>query len=505
MELYIMYLRKSQMDRDFEEVSVEETLKRHEKTLTEFCERNNLNVDVVLKEVVSGESLSARPKMMELLELVNTGNYAGVVCMDIDRLSRGSSMDSGYITQVLQVNDCKIITPAKIYNLNDDQDEQFTDMKFMFSRYEHKTITKRLVRGRNDSAKEGKYLGSVAPYGYEKVKLKGEKGSTLTIKPDEAEVVRMIFQWYTEEHMGYHAIAHKLNDLHIPAMKSKRWSWKSIANIISNPVYVGKMPWGRSKQKKTFVDGKLIKKRYTNNDYAIYEGLQESIIDEDTWGRCVVVRSERYIPPVKIGKELTNPLATIVVCGKCGRTMAKNSPSKNHNTAPWYFCRNKCGGRTIKCDIVEEAVLDQMKDWLHNYIIQIVADIPKNDNKYQNALEMVQNKIKELIEQQDTLCDLLEAKTYSQDLFNRRNALIESELEKLKLDEADLLSKIEDQSQKETQAVNFIPSAQRLLDNYGQLSVKEKNMLWKEILEKVTVFRSQSDEINIEIYPRLPQ
>ena len=75
----------------------------------------------------------------------------------------------------------------------------------------------------------------------------------------------------------------------------------------------------------------------------------------------------------------------------------------------------------------------------------------------------------------------------------------------LKKDEADLLSKIENQSKKETQAVNFIPTAQRLLDNYDKLSVKEKNMLWKEVLEKVTVFRSQSDEISIQIYPRLPQ
>lgn len=505
MDLYIMYLRKSQLDRDFEDVSVEETLKRHEKTLTEFCNNNNLAVDIVLKEVVSGESLTARPKMLELLELVNTGKYAGVICMDIDRLSRGSSMDSGYITQVLQVNECKIITPSKVYDLNNDQDEQFTDMKFMFSRYEHKTITKRLVQGRNDSAAEGKFLGSVAPYGYEKLKLKGEKGCTLKIKPDEAEVVRMIFKWYTEEQMGYHAIAHKLNELHIPPMKSETWSWKSVSNIINNPVYVGKMAWGRVKQKKTFVDGKLVKKRSKADSHEVYDGLQEAIIDEDTWGRCVVVRSERYIPPLKVGKELTNPLATLVMCGNCGRTLAKNVPSKKQNTAPWYWCRNRCGGRTIKCDVVEEAVLKEMKSWLHDYIIQIVADIPKNDNRYQNALEMVQSKISELIKQQDHLCDLLEKEVYSPDLFNRRNAVIESELVQLKKDEEDLLSKIENQSQKETQAVNFIPSAQRLLDNYDKLSVKEKNMLWKEVLEKVTVFRSQSDEISIQIYPRLPQ
>ena len=61
-----MYLRKSQLDRDFEDVSVEETLRRHEKTLTEFCINNNIAVDVVLKEVVSGESITSRPQMMKL-------------------------------------------------------------------------------------------------------------------------------------------------------------------------------------------------------------------------------------------------------------------------------------------------------------------------------------------------------------------------------------------------------------------------------------------------------
>ena len=63
-----------------------------------------LHVVEVLEEVVSGESMHARPEMMRLLDLISTGLYAGVVCMDIERLSRVSSMDSGYIMQVLQVN-----------------------------------------------------------------------------------------------------------------------------------------------------------------------------------------------------------------------------------------------------------------------------------------------------------------------------------------------------------------------------------------------------------------
>lgn len=93
MERYLMYLRKSRMDTDFDEISVEETLNRHRRILESFCKERRLNVVDVLEEVVSGESLSSRPKMLRLLELVNTGMYAGVICIDIERLSRGSSLN----------------------------------------------------------------------------------------------------------------------------------------------------------------------------------------------------------------------------------------------------------------------------------------------------------------------------------------------------------------------------------------------------------------------------
>ena len=228
-----MYLRKSRMDTDYEEISITETLSRHRITLEKLCKSKRLHVDEVLEEVVSGESLTARPQMMRLLEMVSTGAYAGVVCMDIERLSRCSSMESGYIMQILQVNGCKIVTPGKIYDLQNESDEQFTDMKFMFSRYELKTITKRLVRGRNQSASEGKFMGSMAPYGYRAYKLPGEKGNSLMVIPEEASVVRMIFGMYGLQGMGYNAIAYRLNDMHIPARKGQ-WSQTSVANILTN-------------------------------------------------------------------------------------------------------------------------------------------------------------------------------------------------------------------------------------------------------------------------------
>ena len=71
MERYLMYLRKSRMDTDFDEISVEETLNRHRRILESFCKERRLNVGDVLEEVVSGQSLSSIPNMLRLMELVN--------------------------------------------------------------------------------------------------------------------------------------------------------------------------------------------------------------------------------------------------------------------------------------------------------------------------------------------------------------------------------------------------------------------------------------------------
>ena len=345
MERYLEYLRKSRMDTDFDEVSVEETLNRHRKILESFCKERRLNVVETLEEVVSGESLSSRPKMLRLLELVNTGMYAGVVCIDIERLSRGSSLESGYIMQVLQANNCKIITPSKIYDLQNESDEQFTDMKFMFSRYELKTITKRLVRGRNQSASEGKFLGSVAPYGYRIYKLPGIKGNSLRIEPSEAEIVRLVFDMYGEQGIGYNTIAYQLNEMHVPS-QTGTWGQTSITNILNNEVYLGMIRW-----------------------------KHEPIITQEQWDQVKAKQRERNHASVHKDKKLMNPFATILFCEKCGAVMKRNVPAKSQNTSPWYRCPTRgCDCRTIKCDFVEDAVIKAMEKWLAEYTIKIETE-----------------------------------------------------------------------------------------------------------------------------------
>lgn len=445
MERYLEYLRKSRMDTDFDEVSVEETLNRHRKILESFCKERRLNVVETLEEVVSGESLSSRPKMLRLLELVNTGMYAGVVCIDIERLSRGSSLESGYIMQVLQANNCKIITPSKIYDLQNESDEQFTDMKFMFSRYELKTITKRLVRGRNQSASEGKFLGSVAPYGYRIYKLPGIKGNSLRIEPSEAEIVRLVFDMYGEQGIGYNTIAYQLNEMHVPS-QTGTWGQTSITNILNNEVYLGMIRW-----------------------------KHEPIITQEQWEQVKAKQRERNHASVNSNRQLANPFATILFCEKCGAVMKRNVPAKSQNTSPWYRCPTRgCDCRTIKCDFVEDAVIEAMEKWLAEYTIKIETEQRPQTDPTKTALSFVRDQLVELQMQQDKICEYLEKGVYTVEMFTKRNDTLTREIQKQKAVESDLLKKQSSQSETKSAEEEIIPTTQHILDSYPRLSVAEK-------------------------------
>ena len=220
---YAIYLRKSRSDDP--KAPIEEVLARHEKILLETARKMKLNVVKIFREVASGESISNRPEMKQLLKEVNSEMYAGVLVMEIERLARGNSIDQGIIAQSFQLSNTKIITPYKIIDPNDEFDSESLEFGLFMSRREYKVINRRLQRGRLASVKEGKYVGNKPPYGYLRKKLEGQKGYTLEPHPEQADIVRLIFEWYVHgeqqpdgsfERLGTSLIATKLNDLKVP-------------------------------------------------------------------------------------------------------------------------------------------------------------------------------------------------------------------------------------------------------------------------------------------------
>lgn len=194
---YCLYLRKSRADMEAEARGEGETLARHEKLLLEVAKRGGYNVTQIYREIVSGETIAARPVVQHLLQEVEDGMWAGVLVVEVERLARGDTIDQGVMAQAFKYSNTKIITPLKVYDPANEFDEEYFEFGLFMSRREYKTINRRLVRGRNASAKEGKWVSGVTPYGYERVRIKGDKGWTLRPVEEQADIVRFIFRLYT--------------------------------------------------------------------------------------------------------------------------------------------------------------------------------------------------------------------------------------------------------------------------------------------------------------------
>jgi len=217
-------------------------------------------------------------------------------------------------------------------------------------------------------------------------------------------------------------------------------------------------------------------------------------------------QKKRNHTPNHKDRQLRNPFASILVCGKCGAIMKRKTPKKDRNCIPWYQCPTRgCDCKMIKCDTVENYIQDAMEEWLEEYILQIDSDQEPSADPIASSLEAVRGQLAGLQQQQDKLCEYLEKGIYTVEMFSKRNAALAAEIKQLQASEADLMTQQNEGNEKNKSIMQIIPTTQHILDNYDILSILEKNQLWKLVLKKVTVYRSQDDDLSIHLYPNLPQ
>lgn len=525
---YCLYVRKSRADAEAEARGEGETLARHTNTLLELAKLRHLDITQIYREIVSGETIAARPVMQQLLSEVEQGMWDGVLVMEVERLARGDTVDQGIVAQTFKFSNTKIITPVKDYDPNNEFDEEYFEFGLFMSRREYKTINRRLQRGRITSVKEGKYLGSQAPYGYQREKIAGDKGYTLAPLPSEADIVRLIFQLYTKgekqddgsyKRLGVSRIVRRLNDMHISPRKSDHWSPATVRDILINPVYIGKIRWNWRKGSKKMVDGHIVSARPRSSieDCIISDGKHAPLIDEKTFATAQEFISQN--PPRPIGERNTvkNPLAGLVVCAKCGKKMVRR-PYNDRNYADTLLCADTaCSNISSTLSSVEERILRALREWLSEYRLQWEkGEQAENDSSValkEKALARLVTEHETLNKQLDTTHDLLEQGVYSTEQFLDRSRKLSERIKKNETDRAALGADITNEKKREQARKQIIPKVERLLDIYDTLpSAKAKNDILKEVLEKVVYLKTKNgrwnnspDDFEITLYPRVPK
>lgn len=511
MEQYVKYLRKSRFDRDYAELSVEETLKRHDSILDKLVEARGYHIAKTYYEVVSGESIAARPEIQKMLEEVNAGLYAGVLVVDLERLARGNGADQAYISQVFQFSGTKIITPTKTYDPSNEFDEEYFEFGLFMSRREYKTINRRLIRGRETSASEGKYLGSIAPYGYRRKKLLNEKGYTLEPDAQEAPVVQRIYAMFLQQR-GTKQIANVLNDMHVPTRHGELWEYSTISQILTNPVYMGKIRRGWSQQIKSLENGEVkrrVKRHKNMTDYKLFDGLHPAIISESDFMQVQQIRLNRQ-PDAKVKKafELQNAFAGLIFCAKCGKRIGRTTMAATQNGRIRLRCVNgrNCHNVSADYDTVEQEIIGALRIWLQGYKVKIEAVGYADDiENCTQQLERLNQEAEKLQMQLNNAYDLVEQGIYTLDVFRERREKINSALENVRHRQAmtaDLRTRLKSS---EASQSNLIPQTEELLDSYAEMTNQERNALLKVILHRIEYAKGVDGKIEIDLYPRLPK
>ena len=336
----IIYLRKSRSENG---ETIEEVLARHETMLQEYAIKTfgaRIPEENIYREVVSGETIADRIEIQKVFNRINNKkeNIKGVLVIEPSRLTRGDLEDCGFLMKNFKISNTLIITPTKSYDLHDINDYKMLRMELIqgneYLEY-NKTI---MQRGIDISINEGKFVFAIAPFGFDREKLKNQKGYKLVANEKEAKIVKMIYKMFVEDGLGTQAIAHYLNENKIFTRDGNLWEHKYVKKILTQETYYGMIIRNKRHTIQKYDNGKVVKSLVKNYNYSVVKGLHDGIVSKEIFDKAqAIFKAKSTQPKVVDDKELKNPFATIMVCSKCQRVLHRSHAKRDFEYRKYDF------------------------------------------------------------------------------------------------------------------------------------------------------------------------
>ena len=348
-------------------------------TLKKYADREGMIVKEIYEDAgKSGKSIEGRPAFQRMLNDIKNGleiNY--VLVYKLSRFGRNAA-DILNSLELIQSYDVNLIATEEGIDSSQTSGKLLISILSSVSEIERENIIEQTMNGRREKARQGEWNGGFAPYGYNLI------DGNLVINEEEAEQVKTIFDLYANTLMGYNSVAKEMNlrgTKNIrPNGASNYWIASTICRILDNPIYIGKIAFGR-RTKQKIKGTRDSYKTVQTKEYILEEGKHEAIISEELWE---IVRKKREDTGVKqkpnLGYERSHLLSGILRCPVCGSHMntTKSNITRGENkVARWYYVcsksrynsHNRCSnGHSIREDIIDE------------YVGILITEIIKNED-----------------------------------------------------------------------------------------------------------------------------
>lgn len=347
----------------------------------------------------SGKSITGRPEFQQMLQDV-ADDRDGVSYILVFKLSRFGRNAADVLNSLQYIQDygVNLICVEDGIDSSKDSGKLTITVLSAVAEIERENILVQTMEGRRQKAREGKWNGGQAPFGY----LLDSKNSTLIVNPEEAEIVRIIFDKFIHTDMGADSISNYLNQ-HGYSKKKLRdqevshFSRSTIIKILDNPVYAGKIAYGKSVTEK--VKGTRDQyRRVKQDEYLLADGLHESIIDPETWEAA---KAKRKVTGIKWNKthslDHEHILSGILKCPVCGSGMAgtvrrrKNKKTGEYKDDFYYRCQHR---RKIDEDHFCGFKPSLNQDELNEKVVQIIRDMVAME-KFR---DFIQSKLQEKVD-----------------------------------------------------------------------------------------------------------
>ena len=491
----LLYLRKSQSDDPV--LTVEETLTKHEQMLEDWIAHNLPGRGSVpeknrYREVVSGETIDSRPKFLDLLRRIESPKIKAVLCVEPQRLSRGSLKDIGRLVELLRYSNTLVFTRQYNYDLRDARDRESFERELMRGN-EYLEYYKRIQQnGRLLSVQNGNYLGTKPPYGYKKVHYKEGKQDCYTLEPipEEARIVKLVFEMYRDGY-GSHKIAKTLNEMGIKTQRGNRWGAESLTKMRRNEHYIGKVVWNKRQNVRTVENGEVVISRPISSEYMVFPGKQPAIIDQELWDAVQEIRDK--IPPVKNKAKCINPFAGLVTC-RCGYCMSLRRYTKKDGTerAPSrLLCTNQAECSTASCLVSEmtDVVVRILKEAIADFELQIKNNGSDVVERHRQLIAQQEKRLEELNKLELSQWDKYTKEGMPKHIFDQLNARVLEEKDEVQQALCAMRDSLPEPVDYEKKRTLFSDALAVLQD--PEAPALEKNIFLKKCIDSITYYRKK--------------
>lgn len=349
----------------------------------------------------SGKSIEGRASFCRMMEDIKSGKD-GVAYVLVFKLSRFGRNAADVLSTLQVMQDFGVNLICVEDGIDSSKDAGKDAGKLMISvlsavaEIERENIRVQTMEGRIQKAREGRWNGGFAPYGYRLV------DGVLQINEDEAPAIRTIFEQYVNTDTGANGLSkyletHGFQKLARQNGTSPLFSATLIRAILKNPVYCGKIAFGRRKLEK--IHGTRNEyHQVPQENYLLVDGLHEGIVSEELWNAAQVkllAQSKRYEPVNRSKTEQAHLLSALVKCPICGAGMYSNKCTKRkkdgtpYKSFSYYSCKHRRMQRGQKCDFnkqIQEEVLD-------NAVVEVIIKLVSNPKFAAMMQEKINSKV----------------------------------------------------------------------------------------------------------------